>query len=439
VRARTLSRLIAALLVLAAAAPAGALTFNILNGDSPGEGFNDPTPVAPVPGNGGTTRGQQRQNAFLAAAAYWATRLVSVPPVNVVAQINPLPCTPTSGVLGAAGPINYFANFPAAPQTGTWYPSALANRLQGADLAPAEPEITAQFNSLLDSDPSCLGGLDWYGVGGAAPPGTRSFYEVVVHELAHGLGFLTIVNLATGARANNFNDAYMLLLEDHSTGKTWPQMNNAERAASAIDTGDLHWTGAAVQAASGVLNAGRHPTGHVRMYAPAPVASGSSVSHWDTVVASDELMEPFATPNPLDLLTTRLLQDIGWGLQAGACVRAADTACLLRGRFEVEVDWQTAAPSAGAAQVMHFGGQRSENDESVFFWFFGAANFEMGVKLLDACVPPFNKFWVFVSGLTNQGWTVQVRDTQTGATKTYNNPVNQLSTTFADTAAFDCP
>jgi subtilase family protein len=123
----------------------------------------------------------------------------------------------------------------------------------------------------------------------------------------------------------------------------------------------------------------------------------------------------------------------------GGCVRDATTACLQSSRFEVKVTWTTTAPATGSAQVMSFGGQRTENDESVFFTFFSATNFEMGVKVLNACVPFLgNKYWVFVSGLTDQGWTVTVRDTLTGATKTYSNPAGHLSTTFADTLGFGC-
>lgn len=95
--------------------------------------------------------------------------------------------------------------------------------------------------------------------------------------------------------------------------------------------------------------------------------------------------------------------------------------------------------SSGVAQVMSFGGQRAENDESAFFTFFSATNFEMGVKVLNACIPALgNKFWVFISGLTDQGWTVTVRDTQTGSIRTYSNATGHLSSTFADTSAFNC-
>src|SRR5262249_25857317 len=49
-----------------------AATFVIRNDDNPLQGFNDPTPAAPVGGNPGTTIGQQRLIAFQFAADIWA-------------------------------------------------------------------------------------------------------------------------------------------------------------------------------------------------------------------------------------------------------------------------------------------------------------------------------------------------------------------------------
>lgn len=122
------------------------------------------------------------------------------------------------------------------------------------------------------------------------------------------------------------------------------------------------------------------------------------------------------------------------------CVRDADTACLNSSRFEVEVTY-TNTSGSGNAQVMYFNSERAENNESAFFFFTGSSNFEMGVKVLNACIPLLgNKYWVFVSGLTDQGWTVTVTDTANGTVKTYSNPNGQLSETFADTSAFaTCP
>lgn len=432
------------LLLLLAAAPAGATTITIMNANTGLVGFNDPTPVAPVAGNAGTTLGQQRLNIFIAAAAYWSNRLASSVNITVNAQMVPLTCTSTSALLGSAGPTDFWSDFTNAPLPATWYPSALANALAAADQDTGTPEIAAQFNTRLDNVPTCLGGIHWdYSIGGAAVPHTLPFYQTVLHELAHGLGFLTVVDLTTGALAQGQtgppqDDVFELFLEDHSTGKTWGTMTNLERKTSAKDTGDLHWTGPHVVAASSVLSAGRHPSGHVQMYAPSSLELGSSVAHWDTVLTPDELLEPFATLNPKDELTTHLLNDIGWTLQTPAlCVEGADTACLQSGRFEVKVTWETAT-NTGAAQVMSFSGPRAENDESVFWWFFSPTNFELGVKVLKACSLT-NTFWVFTSGLTDQGWTVHVRDTTTGATQIYSNALGHLSSTFADTSAFSCP
>lgn len=424
-------------LALAAAASARAAQVQIVNANNPGEGFSDPTPVAPVAGNPGTTRGEQRLNAFAAAAAYWANRVESAVPIQVLASMRPLTCSPTSGILGSAGPVSVARDFGGAPRPNTWYVAALANAMTGTDLHGGA-DLVAHFNSRLDSDPGCLGGRGWwYGVGAAPPGNAVSFYATVLHEIGHGLGFLTLVSSETGERFEGFDDAYMAFLEDHSTGKGWTAMTDAERAASAQDTGDLHWTGPAVVAAGGALQAGRHPGGHVQMYAPAPVRGGSSVSHWDTALVPDELMEPRATPNPVDVVTTALLADLGWNAQAaGDCLRDADTACLVGGRFAVEVEWRTAA-EGGVGRLMSFGSQRAESQDSSFWWFFGPTNYELGVKVLDGCAVN-GHFWVFASGLTNQGWTVTVRDGRSGLLKTYDNPLGTLSPAFADTRAFRC-
>ncbi len=125
-------------------------------------------------------------------------------------------------------------------------------------------------------------------------------------------------------------------------------------------------------------------------------------------------------------------------LRDSLCVRDAETACLQDDRFEVKVSWENNS-SSGLGQVMNFAGRRAENMESAFYYFQAATNFEMGVKVLNACIPVFgNKFWVFVSGLTDQGWQLTVHDTKTGATRNYSNPRGHLSKTFADTEAFSC-
>lgn len=119
-----------------------------------------------------------------------------------------------------------------------------------------------------------------------------------------------------------------------------------------------------------------------------------------------------------------------------ACVRTGSVSCLQNGRFEVRVDYDS-ANSSGAAQLMSFNGQRAESDDSAFLYFFSPANFEMGLKILNGCGVN-GRYWVFIGGLTNQGWTVNIRDTQTGVVKTYSNALNHLTSTVADTNALPC-
>ena len=308
-----------ALLALALASPAlGAATVTIVNADGPGEGFNDPTPVAPVTGNPGTTLGAQRLNVFLAAAAAWGEVLSSDVEIRVESRMNPLPCNAGSAVLGSAGPQTVDRDFSGAPMPATWYHQALANSLAGADLDPLD-DITATFNSNIDNNNACLAGTDWwYGIGAPAPGGTIEFATTVLHEIGHGLGVSTFVNISNGAKLLGFDDCYMKNLEDHTTGLTWDAMaTNGQRASSAINTGNLHWVGSNVLDASGFLTSGISG-GHVRMYAPNPVQVGSSVSHFDTVLTPDELMEPFLRPSPLQILTNQLLKDCGWNIAEGA-------------------------------------------------------------------------------------------------------------------------
>lgn len=290
---------------------AQAATITILNSDGAGEGYNDTTAVAPVGGNAGTTRGAQRLIASQAAAAFWENILDSTVEVRVSSTFDPLTCTISGTILGQAGPVNFARDFAGAPIASTWYPMALANSLAGFDLVPGEDDIVSQFNRSIDS--GCLAGITgwYYGLDGNPPPGRLDFFDTLKHELAHGLGFSTLVNKATGARMLGFNDAFMLNLEDHASGLLWPAMSNAQRQASAVSgTGALHWVGANVRAASGMLSAGR--TGdHVHMYAPGTL-SASSVTHFGSDLSPDELMEPFIGSTLDPDLTVELMKDIGW-------------------------------------------------------------------------------------------------------------------------------
>jgi hypothetical protein len=138
-------------------------------------------------------------------------------------------------------------------------------------------------------------------------------------------------------------------------------------------------------------------------------AGGSFVAHADNVYLGREGTIPDCGPN-------------------------ATTLCLQGGRFRVTASWKTAAGATGAGQAVPL------TAETGYFWFFGAANVEMVLKVIDACVAPYDRYWVFASGLTNVFVRLDVTDTLTGAQRVYENPQGRSFQPILDTSAFaTCP
>jgi hypothetical protein len=268
---RAIASLFAAAGLLVASPSLQAATFLLINNDGVGEGFNDPTPVAPIGGNPGTTLGEQRLNVFRTAGAIWGTYLPDNVTIRVQAQFNALtPCDATSGVLGSAGAIAIAHDFTNAPVANTDYSIALANKIAGTDLAPATNDINAQFNSSVDNS-TCLGTTNWY-YGYDHDNGTNvDLLAVVLHEFGHGLGFQTFANISTGQWSSGGTraDIYGRNLFDRTFGLRWDQMTPSQRAASVTNTGNLVWNGAFV-----TNNASRFlgPAGMVRIDSPVDIA-----------------------------------------------------------------------------------------------------------------------------------------------------------------------
>ena len=305
-----------------------AATITIVNLDGAGEGFNDPTVVAAEGGNAGATRGQQRLNVFQTAASIWGAQLQSNIAIKVGANFDSIsPCSTSGGVLGFAGPGTFstLSPTPVGYFSSTWYAIAEAEAVRDVNLNGANNEISATFNS--DVDTGCLGAGTrfWYGIDSTPVPSNRiALLPTLLHELGHGLGFLTVVDTSTGALGGGLPDVWTYFLKNAQTGELWKDMTNAERAASAIDDPDLIWDGPAVTASIPTYqptNAGVNgATGRMRMYAPSPLEPGSSVSHWtDDAASPNLLMEPAINSNLFSQtdMTVPLFQDIGWPLAAG--------------------------------------------------------------------------------------------------------------------------
>jgi hypothetical protein len=114
-----------------------------------------------------------------------------------------------------------------------------------------------------------------------------------------------------------------------------------------------------------------------------------------------------------------------------ACTTTATKLCVAQDRFEVEVDFATGQGSGVARTV------KLTNDTG-YFWYFNQSNIELVVKVLNGC--GLNaRHWVFAGGLTDTETTIRVRDTNTGATQAYFNPLGTPFSPIQDTQAFKCP
>ncbi len=306
-------------LALFAAAQSYASGIQIVNADGAGEGFNDTTAVSATGGNTATTLGAQRLAVFNRAADILNATFDIAVTVNVNSSFDLLYCDTNSATLGSAGAADY--EFIYDGSEWTVYADGLANQLQGSDVTPGVAEITAQFNSGI-GNPGCLQSSGWYlGFDDPAGSGT-SLLSVVLHEIMHGMGFLSFLN-PDGSSGATYGpdyvyDPYTKLLYDHTQGARVTTLNQAQRAAATINNGNLVWDGAQTNAQLGSFSAGVN-NGRMQMYAPSGYIPGSSVSHFDTAATPNEIMEPQYTEFLDDTgLAKYLLADIGWTLAVAA-------------------------------------------------------------------------------------------------------------------------
>ena len=332
--------LLAALALAPPLAPAA--TFTIINLDQPGEGLNDPTVFDEATPDGfppGTSRGDKRLAVVLAAADEWTSKLQSNVDIRIAVSFDPLDCSASEVVLGKAGPTAAAHDFANAPKPNTDYAIATAEAIANQVLLPpSQVHIVARFNSAVDNN--CFGGGRWWYGTTALPSTPYSFvelYPVVLHEFAHGLGFLSFacINATSGGApaacgatpaggyASGRVDAWSHRQRDLSTGLTWNQLTDAQRATSITNSYGLVWDGPSVNLGLNLwapTAQGIHG-GYLGLWAPTWVDPGSSVSHWTVPTSPFLLMGPFLNERIVGQtdLTDCVLRDIGWTVTTSNC------------------------------------------------------------------------------------------------------------------------
>lgn len=272
------------------------------------EGFEDQTPVAPVGGNTGTTLGQQRVNALKEAVKIVEEFLPGDVPIEAIIRFFPYSST---GILASAGISSYYygQNTDEFNNVGVLYPAALAKQLMNSP--PLGFAFSVTFNATRDT----LTSGKWYYGFDRRGGNDIDFITVAIHEIVHGLGSSTAFNRVTGevGSLGRFN-IYVHHLEEHSTGRLFPEMTASERLAAGTSETDMHMRGPYTNGWA-ILNSSNRGVinGHVAIYAPLEVRSGSSYVHPSNLLSPNNLMEPFYTgPTHDTSLVEAILLDAGW-------------------------------------------------------------------------------------------------------------------------------
>lgn len=253
---------------------------------------------------------QAAHDAFEAAVQVWETRIVSSQVIHVNASWKPL----GSGILGSAGPNGFYL------VNGLVYPAALAEARCSCERSSVPVEISANFSSAFTG---------WYlGTDGNAPFNKYDFFTVVMHELGHGLGFMSSFGVV---KQNNVQKGIWGFTDGGSTiyglpfdfaewttatdGKKLTDGSTFANPSAALLTqltdGGVYFGGTNAVAVYG---------GRVPLYAPSPWNAGSSNSHLNEFTfppgTQNALMTPSLSngevihePGPL---TLAIFRDIGW-------------------------------------------------------------------------------------------------------------------------------
>lgn len=110
-----------------------------------------------------------------------------------------------------------------------------------------------------------------------------------------------------------------------------------------------------------------------------------------------------------------------------------DLISLRNGRFQVQIDWTDFDGNSGPGNLV------AQSNESAIVYFFNHENWEVLIKILDACT--YNDhFWTFFAATSNVEFNVMVTDTQSNEVRQYSNPLGHPADAVLDVQAFaTCP
>ena len=325
----------------------------------------------------------EAEAAFQRAVDLWSALLITTVPIRIEADFDD---TLETDVLGGAGPFNFHRS-----ETTVWFPASLVDQFVERDLDPDEPDIDATFSSSFQ---------DWYfGLDGRPGNDQIDFVSVVLHELAHGLGFFDSFvvedgevedgeaeyglgddNIPTIFDAFIYDKELNLLISDDAYTNSSPELHDAITGIKlfwgpGFDT-NAHDEPVTVSAANG--------GGPVMLWAPEEFSEGNSISHLDEDAypsgTPNALMSPFVSrgqvthqPGPVLLA---MLHDMGYTIREPRCCRFRNFGAGSGLSSEVVVTNRSSTETA-TVTVNAWDATGNELDEEVLFGAAGLNEFDL--------------------------------------------------------------
>ncbi len=245
-------------------------------------------------------------NPFEKAVTIWEKYLVSPQIIRITANWNSLGV----GVLAETGASKIYKNLGGLPQMNTWYPSALAEALTNRNLNSAEADITVSLNS----------NINWYeGLDGNPQSGEYDLVSILLHEIAHGLGFSSSMNIVNNAQGKYGQVGVPYIFDTFMVDAGRNRLINANlygnpsiNLKQVLTSNEVYF----------YLPLPKFLNSPPQLYAPNPFRAGSSFSHLD------EGIYPAGNPNSLmspNIKTAEVIQKpgevllnclktMGWGI-----------------------------------------------------------------------------------------------------------------------------
>jgi hypothetical protein len=246
--------------------------------------------------------------AFQAAVDVWQSLLITKVAIKITANWDGI----TSSTLATSGAKKVYKNFANAPIKDVWYPSALAEAIAGVNLNGTEADIAITVNK----------NISWsFDTDGTRQAFKYDLMTVILHEIAHGLGFTTSMKLAgTNETQAQWGIEGLPLIYDIFSQRSNGQVltntaiigNPSTQLKAAITSADVFFK----------ISSGPLSNDYPKMYAPTTYRSGGTLSHLDESKypkgSENSLMSPQIGAAEINhypgQVILGILNQIGWGV-----------------------------------------------------------------------------------------------------------------------------